>query len=179
MKDADGHRIRAPQLSPLIAKMWRQLPHEEKALWEEKAKQVKDEHAHKYPDYTFKPISREERKRMQEEDMKKIEERKEVKESEKSKINEEMIRKTIRRRTRKETNRRGATEKDGGRDSSICQRYPTISSPVPVETAPSHTQSLSNFSTADSQVSIQTDSAGLSAERDTSMSIVSLRSPVY
>ncbi|KAF9558778.1 hypothetical protein CPC08DRAFT_616637, partial [Agrocybe pediades] len=43
-------------LSRIIGTCWRQLPLEEKRVWEIKAKQEKAAHKARYPDYRFRPV---------------------------------------------------------------------------------------------------------------------------
>ncbi|KAL4251413.1 SOX/SOX-like transcription factor [Abortiporus biennis] len=43
-------------LSKIIGTCWRQLPLEEKRVWESKAKKAKAEHREKYPNYRFRPV---------------------------------------------------------------------------------------------------------------------------
>ncbi|KAF9522781.1 high mobility group box domain-containing protein, partial [Crepidotus variabilis] len=43
-------------LSKIIGNCWRQLPLDEKHYWEQRAKEEKQQHKIKHPDYRFRPV---------------------------------------------------------------------------------------------------------------------------
>ncbi|KAJ7062647.1 hypothetical protein C8F01DRAFT_1251457 [Mycena amicta] len=55
---APGKKARQADLSKTISAQWRALPAEERAKWEEMAKEKKREHAERYPGYVYRPQRR-------------------------------------------------------------------------------------------------------------------------
>ncbi|KAJ3526777.1 hypothetical protein NMY22_g10032 [Coprinellus aureogranulatus] len=52
---APAKKQRQADLSKMISEKWRNLSGEEKAVWEEKAKEAKAEHLRNHPDYVYRP----------------------------------------------------------------------------------------------------------------------------
>ncbi|KAK7685519.1 hypothetical protein QCA50_011385 [Cerrena zonata] len=52
-------------LSKIIGNCWRQLPLEEKKIWESRAKKAKADHKEQYPNYRFRPVHKKHKKRDQ------------------------------------------------------------------------------------------------------------------
>ncbi|CAL1698936.1 unnamed protein product [Somion occarium] len=50
-------------LSKIIGNCWRQLPLEEKRIWESRAKKAKADHRERYPNYRFRPVHNKHKKR--------------------------------------------------------------------------------------------------------------------